>query len=88
MHMTRRTTLPYLVVGSMLMPAILSELLANDAGDPLAPKTPHFAPLASRIIWLFLTGGVSHVKSSDPKPKLFADHNKSVELRGHASSSP
>src|ERR1700752_2544525 len=31
---------------------------------------PHFAPKAKSVIWLFMTGGVSHVESFDPKPAL------------------
>ncbi|MEX2673292.1 MAG: DUF1501 domain-containing protein [Phycisphaeraceae bacterium] len=37
---------------------------------PLAPKSPHFMPRAKRVIMLFMTGGVSHVDSFDPKPEL------------------
>ena len=48
---------------------MLSELLA-DTADPLAPKAPHFPGKAKRVIFLFMTGGVSHVDSFDPKPAL------------------
>jgi hypothetical protein len=40
------------------------------AGNPLAPRSPHFRPRARRVIFLFLHGGVSHVDTFDPKPKL------------------
>jgi hypothetical protein len=71
------------------MPGLLSELLAEDGrdkpgrspgdeADPLAPKKPHFAPKAKSVIFLFMSGGVSHVDSFDPKPKLVADHGKQV----------
>src|SRR5690606_11344407 len=40
------------------------------AGDPLAPKSPHFAPRAKRVIYLFMHGGPSHVDLWDPKPDL------------------
>jgi hypothetical protein len=40
------------------------------AGNPLAPRPPHFAGKAKRVIFLFLHGGVSHVDTFDPKPKL------------------
>ncbi len=32
------------------------------------------------MIFLFMSGGVSHVDSFDPKPKLFSDHGKEVKL--------
>jgi hypothetical protein len=58
------------MAGTALMPALLSELLAEGSGDPLAPRTPHFPAKAKRVIFLFMTGGVSHVDSFDPKPDL------------------
>lgn len=38
--------------------------------NPLAPKQPHFAPKAKRVIHFFLNGGPSHVDTFDPKPAL------------------
>src|SRR5262245_43912314 len=38
--------------------------------NPLAPKPPHFAPKAKRIIHLFMNGGPSHLDTFDPKPML------------------
>ena len=40
--------------------------------DPLAVRTPHFAPRARRVAFLFMHGGVSHVDAFDPKPTLAA----------------
>jgi hypothetical protein len=37
---------------------------------PLAPKSPHFAPRAKRVIHLFMNGGPSHVDTFDSKPML------------------
>jgi hypothetical protein len=31
---------------------------------------PHFPPRASRVIWLMMRGGVSHLESFDPKPEV------------------
>jgi hypothetical protein len=47
-------------------------LRARDAaaGNPLAPRPAHFQARARRVIFLFMHGGVSHVDSFDPKPKL------------------
>lgn len=73
----RRTFLSSLA-GSLLMPGILSELLAADSADPLAVKAPHFPAKAKSVIFLFMSGGVSHVDSFDPKPKLTTDHGKQV----------
>ena len=62
----------------LLLPGLLSELMADGApqsADPLAPQAPHFAPRAKRVIFLFMTGGVSHVDTFDPKPELDARHD-------------
>ena len=68
------------VAGSLLMSGLLSELLAAENADPLAPKKPHFRAKAKSVIFLFMSGGVSHVDSFDPKPRLIADHGKQVTL--------
>jgi hypothetical protein len=38
--------------------------------NPLAPKQPHFAAKAKRIIHVFMNGGPSQVDTFDPKPAL------------------
>jgi len=81
----RRGFLRSLVGGSTLLPGLVSELLAEDsrrgaAIDPLAPHPPHFAPKAKRVIFLYMSGGVSHVDSWDPKPKLLADGGRTVSV--------
>src|SRR6202171_2544821 len=38
--------------------------------NPFAPKKPHFAPRAKSVISLFMSGGVSHLDTFDPKPAL------------------
>jgi hypothetical protein len=44
--------------------------------DPLAPKAPHFAARAQRVIWLNMAGAPSHVDTFDWKPKLQEDDGK------------
>lgn len=83
--MPRRTLLRSLTAGSLLWPGIVASLSADDAGsagsdDPLAPKPPHFPPKAKRVIFLFMSGGVSHVDTWDYKPKLLADAGKTVTV--------
>ncbi len=51
-------------------------LLASDScptvqtNGPLAPRKPHFPARAKSVISLFMSGGVSHVDTFDPKPML------------------
>lgn len=52
----------------------LRNLLQRDAlaapTNPLAPKLPHFAPKAKRVIYLFMAGAPSHLELFDHKPQL------------------
>ena len=90
LHPSRRTLIRSLVGGSLLLPGIVSELLANPAApaaaDPLAPKAPHFAPRARRVIFIFSNGGVSHMDTFDHKPKLFAADGKTTGIGGGLSN--
>ena len=45
-------------------------LAANATANPLASRPPHFAPRARNVIFLFMSGGPSHVDLFDPKPDL------------------
>ena len=56
-------------------------------GDPLAPREPHFPARAKRVIFLFMHGGVSHIDSFDPKPRLDKDHGKPMPLKRELSFS-
>ena len=45
---------------------------AAKIGSPLAPRPPHFAPRAKRVIFLFMHGGPSSIDTFDPKERLDA----------------
>ena len=74
----RRRFLQSAVAGSLLFPGLVRQLLA-DSGDPLAPLPSQFPAKAKRVIFLFMTGGVSHVDTFDPKPALTRDHGKEIK---------
>jgi hypothetical protein len=81
----RRGFLRSMVGGSALFPGLVAQLMAEDSGgsrgvDPLEPRAPHFTPRAKRVIFLYMSGGVSHVDSWDPKPRLFADGGKTISV--------
>ena len=81
METNRRQVIRSLTGGSILFPGVLSWLLAEDRAranevDPLAPRSPHFPGKAKRVIMLHMSGGVSHVDTFDPKPKLQQDGGK------------
>jgi hypothetical protein len=82
----RRHFIKSLVGGSLVLPGIIADLLAKDAAtttseNPLAPKRPHHKPKAKRVIFLYMSGGVSHLESFDYKPKLAADAGKQYKGR-------
>jgi len=72
----RRQFLRSLSAASVLLPGIVRQLLAAEG---VGAAGPHFPPKAKRVIFLFMTGGVSHVDSFDPKPRLFVDHGKEIK---------
>ncbi len=59
----------------------LASLLSAEDNDPLSPRKPHFAPRAKRVIFLFMSGGPSHVDLFDPKPLLDRDHLKPLPFK-------
>ncbi len=82
----RRGFLRSMVGGSMLMPGLVSRLLAEDNSanketDALSAKAPHFPAKAKRVIFLYMSGGVSHVDSWDPKPRLFTDAGLTTSVK-------
>jgi hypothetical protein len=50
--------------------AALQAAEAEKYRNPLAPKEPHFRPRAKRVIFLFMSGGPSHLETFDWKPSL------------------
>jgi hypothetical protein len=62
--------------------AALASLLQEDGlalpADPAAPRLPHFAPKAKRVIYLLQNGAPSHVDLFDYKPKLKEWHGKQI----------
>ena len=84
----RRQVIQSLLSGSLLMPGLLSELLADTASsDPQTPSS-HFPAKAKRVIFLFMQGGVSHLDTFDFKPKLAADHGQAIEYRKEGENTP
>ncbi len=72
-------------LGSLGLYSLLGSagLLADGeaANGPQASRRPHFAARAKRIIFLFMHGGVSHVDTFDPKPRLHEDHGKPLPIK-------
>src|SRR5262245_19811000 len=82
---SRRGFLRSIVGGSVLLPGLISQLAAHGLArsvtlDSLAPKLPYLAPKAKPVIFLYMSGGLSHVDSWDLKPKLFTDAGKTLAV--------
>src|SRR5262249_20378187 len=74
----RRDFLRSALACSLVLPAIHPHVLAGE-NDPPASRPSHFPAKAKHVIFLFMTGGVSHVDSFDPKPALTRDHGKEIK---------
>lgn len=82
--LSRRHFLRCCTAGSLGAYPALAWAAEFNQGHPLAPRPSHFAPKAKQLLIVFLTGGMSHVDTFDPKPRLNREHGKKVfdrELR-------
>lgn len=73
MSIPRRAFLSSLGSGmtGMALGAMLAKEKAFGAKKPSAVSNPtHFPPRAKSVIWIFLSGGYSHLETFDPKPAL------------------
>jgi hypothetical protein len=70
------------LAGLLADEGLLSAATSGDLGsrslNPLAPLPPHFQPKATRVIWLFINGGPSHVDTWNYKPALAKWDGKSI----------
>lgn len=87
MHPTRRCFLADfgmgftgLALGSLLHGNRQARANNDPHARPWSPPTgePHFTPRAKSVIWIFLSGGYSHIETFDPKPALNKYAGKSL----------
>ena len=64
------------------LPPSFSLAAALNDGQVLAPKPGHHPARAKQLLFVFLTGGFSHLDTFDPKPKLQAGHGKPIPAFG------
>lgn len=76
--MSRRSLFRSSLAGTLLLPGI-TESLGIDGSTLQSSKSAHFPAKAKNVIFLFMTGGVSHVDTFDPKPALHRDHGKEIK---------
>ena len=70
-------------VGVAALSSLMSQTVVGGTNGPNIGET-HFAPLAKRVIYLFQSGGPSHLELFDPKPKLTDLHGSELpdSIRG------
>ena len=73
-EMLRRFSMGF---GSLALTGLLKEFGALAAEQQ--PR-PHFKPRAKNVIFCYMSGGVSHVDSFDPKPELARRHGKPMPV--------
>lgn len=67
-------------LGDMLQTDAAAAEATSRFSDPLAPRSPHFAPKAKSVIWLFMEGAPSAVDLFDPKPELTKNDGKRITI--------
>jgi hypothetical protein len=72
LHTSRRTFLRSTGAGFgwIALQALHAQWARAAGGNPLAPRPPHHAPRAKRVIFMFMQGGPSHLDTFDWKPEL------------------
>ena len=80
-QLQRRSFIRSAVAGSTLFPGIVQQLIAADDNELGKTSGTHFEPKAKNVIFLFMTGGVSHVDTFDPKPALHRDVGKEIKAK-------
>jgi hypothetical protein len=66
----------YLALAGMLGQNAARASTASARPSPLAPKAPHLAAKAKRVIFLFMSGSMSQLDTFEYKPQLQKDHGK------------
>lgn len=67
--------------GGVALSAILSDTKSKSKGAEGSARSPHFAPKARSVIFLYMDGGPSQVDTFDPKPLLTREHGKPFGMR-------
>ncbi len=67
-------------IGGIAVRNMLVETARGEGGGLLAPRPTRFPARAKRLLFIFLTGGFSHIDTFDEKPALRADAGKTVTV--------
>ncbi len=69
--------------GTMALTGLLNDIQAEatQSTNPTSPRKTHFDAKARSVIFLYMDGGVSHVDSFDPKPRLDKENGKPFPVK-------
>ena len=76
-ELLRRSSLGF---GSLALAGLVSESASGAMTPEVATRPPHFKPRAKHVIFCYMSGGVSHVDSFDPKPALNKRHGQPMPV--------
>jgi hypothetical protein len=80
MSINQHSRRDFLKLTSRGISAFALSSLVNAAGTVSAPPLLHHRPRAKSVIFLYMSGGVSHVDSFDPKPLLKQRHGQPMPV--------
>ena len=85
-HLSRRQLLQRCSTGfgAMALAGLMNDAALTNSSvlrSRAALKQPHHRPRAKHVIFCFMSGGVSHVDTFDPKPKLAELHGKPMPVK-------
>jgi len=66
--------------GSLALAGLLSDRSYGALTPDGKPMGPHVAPKAKRVVFCYMSGGVSHIDSFDPKPELAKRHGQPMPV--------
>ncbi len=75
--------------GAVALSALLGETIGpplqassrQASRGPFTPRTTHFEPKCTSVVYLYMDGGPSQVDTWDPKPRLMRDHGKPFAMK-------
>jgi hypothetical protein len=76
-EMLRRCSLGF---GGLALSALFAENLTGASTGPGLPTGTHFKARAKHVILAYMSGGVSHLDSFDPKPELKRRHGEKMPV--------
>lgn len=63
-------------LASLIQTETSADTMPGGGGSPLSVRAPMYRARAKRVIFLFMSGGPSHVDTFDPKPRLVLENGK------------